>query len=177
MPVCPWQWRPGMAGPPGAGEPQGGRRKVSRSQSHQQRTPCVSAVGRHVSGTCRDEEACDNFRSEGVDAHVLDADNELHLRCSLSIFFRNCLSISWRDASAIGSTSYCTADSCSTLGLELRISERDCRSVAHGSQDRFRGATNTTKGVVYMLLHLWNAVMEPHSHGQYACSCRAQSNK
>lgn len=35
--------------------------------------------GWHVSGTCRDEEACGNFRAEGVDAHVLDTDNEQHL--------------------------------------------------------------------------------------------------
>lgn len=36
---------------------------------------------RHVSGTCRDDEACENFRAEGVDAHVLDSDNEQILRC------------------------------------------------------------------------------------------------
>jgi hypothetical protein len=36
-----------------------------------------------VSGTCRDEEACDNFRAEGVDAHLLDSDNEQTLRCGM----------------------------------------------------------------------------------------------
>lgn len=42
--------------------------------------PALMAHLRLVSGTCRDQEACENFRSEGVDAHVLDADNEQLLR-------------------------------------------------------------------------------------------------
>ena len=36
-----------------------------------------------MSGTCRDEEACENFRAEGVDAHLLDSDNEQTLRCGM----------------------------------------------------------------------------------------------
>ena len=40
---------------------------------------------RHVSGTCRDEGACESFRKEGVDAHVLDADNDAHLRCARGV--------------------------------------------------------------------------------------------
>lgn len=33
----------------------------------------------HVSGTCRDQEACSSFREEHIDAHVFDADNDIPL--------------------------------------------------------------------------------------------------